>query len=138
MSEAEDAERAVEDLFNTEILGLEEPERDAPPVPTEAPPEAKPVEAKPVEAKPVKPVEVKVSPTTGLPLVVGDEESVDEDTRLMPGIHVPPEPVSEELTADEDTKIVLPPHTARYVRIEQTSTSPNSSWWSINELTITP
>lgn len=44
MSEAEDAERAVEDLFNTEILGLKEPERDEAPFPAEAPPEAKPVE----------------------------------------------------------------------------------------------
>lgn len=44
MSEAEDAERAVEDLFNEEILGLKEPERDEAPFPTEAPPESKPVE----------------------------------------------------------------------------------------------
>jgi hypothetical protein len=44
MSEAEDAERAVEDLFNEEILGLKEPDRDEAPFPTEAPPESKPVE----------------------------------------------------------------------------------------------
>ncbi|MEA2700884.1 MAG: beta-glucosidase [Myxococcales bacterium] len=34
------------------------------------------------------------------------------------------------------TTIRLPPHNARYVRIEQTGTS--GSWWSISELTITP
>jgi glucosylceramidase len=34
------------------------------------------------------------------------------------------------------TTILLPPHNARYVRIEQTGTS--GSWWSISELTITP
>ncbi|HEX3694125.1 MAG TPA: discoidin domain-containing protein [Polyangia bacterium] len=35
-----------------------------------------------------------------------------------------------------DTTIALPPHNARYVRIDQTGSS--GSWWSINELTIAP
>jgi hypothetical protein len=84
MSEAMDAEREVEDLFNEEILGLSPPDQ-AGTLPPEAPPEPKPLDEVPLD-DPEPPVEEPEEESTAV------EEPVEE----APAEEEPePEPVPE-------------------------------------------
>jgi len=68
MSEAEDAERDVEDFFNEQILGVTQLEEKQDQFPTEAPPEPKPVEEIAVDPDvPETPEEVSDTPPEDAP-----------------------------------------------------------------------
>lgn len=104
MSEAQDAEREVEELFNKEILELEEPDRAEVEMPTEGPPEPKPVDEVTVDEEEERPDEEEEA----APEEPDEEEAASEPE--APAEEV--EPAEEDLIADwarrkfgEDTRL---------------------------------